>query len=104
MPVLFTARERCSRRECTLRPVAVCVPPATGDPAHAATDDWPDTPRNLRVLSNSKSDWRKSRWITVNISWEYPIGKLLDGIYIYNSVALSVCPCDCHGSLIVLTL
>ena len=25
-------------------------------------------------------------------------------IYIYNSVALSVCPCDCHGSLIVLTL
>ena len=23
-------------------------------------------------------------------------------IYIYNSVALSVCPCDCHGSLIVL--
>ena len=30
--------------------------------------------------------------------------KIRTKIYIYNSVALSVCPCDCHGSLIVLTL
>ena len=40
--------------------------------------------------------------VSVSVRVHVNIYYILYSIYIYNSVALSVCPCDCHGSLIVL--